>query len=187
MRFQIKHMVSRAAVSILCVGVGTRGPFSMLSGPFSLLSGTCRPHPGKPRQEQPVPDQRSLQLPSRAGSSISPQAPRPGFHQPGPPTSLPAHSSQEKPDLSRWRTIKVPSCQCTMWGAPWGLPEQGHALWASCYLGLPLGSMGPCTRVWGEWHFQTGHNAIPGFLNLGISRALAQRNHLQTSAPGLDA
>ena len=48
MRFQIKHTVSRAAVSILCVGVGTPGPFLLLSrapspSPEQPEPGACRP------------------------------------------------------------------------------------------------------------------------------------------------
>lgn len=51
-RFQIKHMVSRVAVSTLCVGMGTHGPFPLLWGLFlppqdGLSQASAGPAAGK--------------------------------------------------------------------------------------------------------------------------------------------
>ena len=46
--------------------------------------------------------------------------------------------------------------------------------------GCPWGQWDTAHGSQGVWHFQAGSDAILGFLNPGISRALAERCHLQT-------
>lgn len=92
MRFEIKHMVSRAGASILYVLVREhRGPSPGLSGALSPSGEGGGQAPAGPAHGM----RRSSRGPSRAGSGPAvvapPRLPRPGRHQRGPEISVPAH------------------------------------------------------------------------------------------------
>lgn len=153
MRFQIKHMVSRVAVSTLCVGMGTHGPFPKLWGlclppQDSLSRAPASPAQGSPGWEWPV----------REGSSGSPpiQAPeaKTGFSVISTSTFILKGENRPIPVEAHWGPF------LSLCGGPL---RTARALWANHW-----GQRGAAQGSQGVWHFRWG-----SMLSLSLNRALS--------------
>ena len=119
MRFEIKHMVSRAGASVLYVLVRAhRAPSLGLSEALSPSGEGGSQAPTGPAQGM----RRSSRGPSSAGSgptvAAPPRLPRPGGHQRGPEISVPAHF------ILKDRPVPVEVLLSVHFvGAFWELPE----------------------------------------------------------------